>query len=258
MTALSGFIPFQIGALKSAIEVVRRIPGLSDSIPTRRSKQNGAKKLSGCSILFQVLACKLELAATVSQERRRDVAHLNILLPCVRAFLGKLLQQVELGHGRKDFLKVANQVLKLTTKHRARNIGTKHQINWKEILPRTAIARTQHEKIRCFKEQQLEQSYSKSKGVSRLTSHLRFHRRLWLSSRDFESAQPNRRLVTFSQNEICYGFLERKAGRWTHRLIKDNDASHAMSRAASVHNLDRVRRHIRTSSGESSLPLPLL
>lgn len=31
MTALSGFISFQIGDLKSAIEVVRRIPGISDT-----------------------------------------------------------------------------------------------------------------------------------------------------------------------------------------------------------------------------------
>lgn len=31
MTALSGFILFQIGSLKSAIEVVRRIPGISEN-----------------------------------------------------------------------------------------------------------------------------------------------------------------------------------------------------------------------------------
>jgi hypothetical protein len=31
MTALAGFIPFHIGDLKSAIEVVRRIPGISDA-----------------------------------------------------------------------------------------------------------------------------------------------------------------------------------------------------------------------------------
>ncbi len=46
---------------------------------------------------ISLLACKLELVATVSQEKRRDVAHLKILLPCVRAFLGELLRQAELG-----------------------------------------------------------------------------------------------------------------------------------------------------------------
>jgi len=107
------------------------------------------------------------LAATVSQEKRRDVAHLKILLPCVRAFLGELLQQVELGKiPAKDWLKVANQVLKLTTNNRARKIASKYQINWPEILPLTAIAKSQHEKIRRFQKQQLEQGYKKSKGIS--------------------------------------------------------------------------------------------
>jgi hypothetical protein len=114
-----------------------------------------------------MLACKLVLAATVSQEKRRDVAHLKILLPRVRAFLSELLQQVELGRLQaKDWLKVANQTLKLTTGHRAWKIASKHQINWPEILPLIAIAKSQHEKIRRFKEQQLEQGYKKSKGIS--------------------------------------------------------------------------------------------
>ena len=34
ITALSGFIPFQIGTLKSSIEIVRRIPGISDHVHT--------------------------------------------------------------------------------------------------------------------------------------------------------------------------------------------------------------------------------
>ena len=95
------------------------------------------------------------------------MTHLKILLPCVRAFLGELLQQVELGKlPAKEWLKVANQVMKLTTDHRARKIATKHLINWPEILPLTAIAKSQNEKIRRFREQQLEQGYKKSKGVS--------------------------------------------------------------------------------------------
>jgi hypothetical protein len=56
--------------------------------------------------------------------------------------------------------------LKLTTGHRARKIAGKHQINWPEILRLTAIAKSQHEKIRRFQKQQLEQGYKKSKGIS--------------------------------------------------------------------------------------------
>ena len=66
----------------------------------------------------------------------------------------------------RHWLGVANQVLKLTTNHRARKIASKHQINWPEILPLTAITKSQNEKIRRFREQQLEQGYKKSKGIS--------------------------------------------------------------------------------------------
>jgi hypothetical protein len=167
MTALSGFIPFKIGDLKSTIEVVGRIPGLSGFVRTPAIQVEWGGTTIRVLDPISLLACKLELAATVSQEKRRDVVHLKILLPCVRAFLGELLQQVELGQlPARDWLKVANQVLKLTTNHRARKIAREHQINWLEILPLSAIAKSQHEKIRRFQEQQLEHGLRKSKGIS--------------------------------------------------------------------------------------------
>jgi hypothetical protein len=103
----------------------------------------------------------------VSQEKRRDVAHLKILLPCVRSFLGEGIKQVELGQlPPRAWLKAASQVLKLTTSIRARKLARKHHISWKEILPLAAIARSRDEKIRRFQEQQLEQGYKKLKGIS--------------------------------------------------------------------------------------------
>jgi hypothetical protein len=113
------------------------------------------------------LACKLVLVGTVSQEKRHDVSHLRILVSCVRAFLGELLRQVELSQlPARDWLRVANQVIKLTTNQRARKIARRHQINWPEILPLAAIARSQNEKIKRFWEQQLQGGQKKSKGIA--------------------------------------------------------------------------------------------
>ena len=90
-----------------------------------------------------------------------------MLVHCVRAFLGEFLQRVENGQlPARGWLGAANQVLKLTTSVRAKKIASKQQINWTEILPLTAIAKSQHEKIMRFQEQQLEKSYKKSKGIS--------------------------------------------------------------------------------------------
>lgn len=162
MTALAGFVPFQIGTLKSSIEIVRRIPGISDHIDTPAVQAEWNEKTIRVLDPISLLACKLELAATVSQKGRQDVAHLKILLPCIRAFLDELLQQVDLGQlPAKDWLKIVNQVLKLTTNHRARRIADKYHINWPDILPLLAIAKSQNEKIRHFQEKQLNRGSKK-------------------------------------------------------------------------------------------------
>jgi hypothetical protein len=68
---------------------------------------------------ISLLACKLELVASVPQEKRRDVTHLKILVPCVRAFLAEFLHRVEHGEiPARHWLGAANQVLKLTTASR--------------------------------------------------------------------------------------------------------------------------------------------
>lgn len=167
LTALAGIIPFQIGDLKSNIEIVRRIPGVSGSVDALAIQAEWNGKTIRVLDPISLLACKLELVATVSQKNRQDVAHLKILVPCVRAFLNEFLQRVERREiPARHWLGAANRVLKLTTDHRARKIAAQHQINWPEILPLTAIAKSPDEKIRRFQEQQLEQGYKKSKRVS--------------------------------------------------------------------------------------------
>ncbi|HWC59408.1 MAG TPA: hypothetical protein VHC44_06910 [Verrucomicrobiae bacterium] len=84
------------------------------------------------------------------------------MLPCIRAFLDELLEQVELDQlPAKDWLKIINQVLKLTTNHRARRIDNKYHINWPDILPLLAIDKSQNEKIRRFREKQLNRGSKK-------------------------------------------------------------------------------------------------
>lgn len=162
MTALSGFIPFQIGGLKSSIEIVRQIPGLSDHVDTPAIRAEWNEETIRVLDPISLLTCKLELAATVPQKCRQDVAHLKILLPCIRAFLSELLQQVESGGlPARDWLKVVNQVLKLTTSRRARRIADKHHINWPDVLPVTAIAESHDGKVRLFLEKQLNRGGKK-------------------------------------------------------------------------------------------------
>ncbi len=165
MTALAGAIPFQIGTLKSNIEIVRRIPGVKGSIDdTAVSAESNGQSIRVMDPI-SLLACKMELAATVAQEKRQDIAHLKILVPCVRAFLNEFLQLVELGTiPAKDWLGAVNRVLKLTQGRRAQKLAEQHRIHWQDILPLPAIYGCANQKIVRFRVQQLERGWEKSGG----------------------------------------------------------------------------------------------
>ena len=165
MTALAGIVPVQIGSQKSAIEIVRRIPGVSSAAQTPAIEAQWEKQIIRVLDPVSLLACELELTATVPQKNRRDAEHLKILVPCVRAFLRDVLQQVEIGKFPAwDWLNIVNQALKLTTSHRAKRIAGIFQIDWSGILPLAAIAQSKDEKIRRFHDQQLQQGFRKSSG----------------------------------------------------------------------------------------------
>jgi hypothetical protein len=105
---------------------------------------------------ISLLACKLDLLTTVSQEQRRDLEHIRILIPCIRAFLREFLKQVEQDQlPVKGWLGATNQVLKLTTSSRSRKVTRRFKLDWSEILPLKEIDRSTHEKIVRFRELQL-------------------------------------------------------------------------------------------------------
>jgi len=156
MTALAGAIPFQIGKLESNIEIVRWIPGISNSAAIPAIKAQWQGKTIRVLDPISLLASKIQLAVSVSQKDRQDVEHVKILIPCVRAFLTELLQQVENNEiPSRHWLGTVNKALNVTTHQRARKLAKRHKIDWSKILPLEAIAQCKQEKIKRFREQQL-------------------------------------------------------------------------------------------------------
>lgn len=156
MTALAGSVPFQIGDLKSNIEIVRSVPGISGSIDALAIEAELSGKIIRVLDPISLLACKLDLLATVPQENRRDLEHIRILIPCVRAFLREFLLQVEQDElPVRGWLGAANRVLKLTASLRGRKIAGRFNIDWSEILLLQEIDQSKHEKIVRFREHHL-------------------------------------------------------------------------------------------------------
>ncbi len=99
MTALAGAIPVRIRSDPSLIEIVRRIPGVTvatvDALAIEAQFQDQKIRVLDPVSLQR---CKVNLALTVDQKRRQDIAHLKIMFLCVRGFLRELLQEVERGN----------------------------------------------------------------------------------------------------------------------------------------------------------------
>ncbi len=161
MTALAGAIPFKIGKERSNIEIVRLIPGVP--VLTVDAMAIGAE-FSGQQIRvldpISLLLCKVNLSLTVSQENRQDVAHLKILIFCVRGFLRDALLTVETGNApAKGWLGAINKLAKLAKSTQGRKAAEKFEIRWSDILPLPEIAKAKDEKLISFREKQLAREF---------------------------------------------------------------------------------------------------
>lgn len=157
MTALAGAIPIVIGDLKSNIEVVRSIPGVSvGSVDKLAIQAEWSGKEIRVMDPISLVACKLKLAFMVSQQKRQDVAHLKVLVYCVRGFLREFLLEVERGAlPAQGWLGAANKMLKLAKTTHGRHAVGKLGIHWRTVLPLDEIAQSRNTKVVRFRERQL-------------------------------------------------------------------------------------------------------
>jgi len=157
MTALAGAIPLRIGDWQTNIEVVRSIPGLTTaSVEALAVEMEWNDQTIRVLDPISLLICKVELAFTVSQQKRQDVEHLKILFFCVRGFLREWLQGVEAGQiPAKGWLGAVNRLLKMSRSTHGRKAAVKFNLTWPEILPLAEIAKTTDQKISLFREKQL-------------------------------------------------------------------------------------------------------
>jgi hypothetical protein len=157
MTALAGAVPFRIGGVRSNIEIVRRVPGVSAiAIEALAVEAEWSGRQIRVLDPISLLAGKLELALTVSQTHRRDVDHVKILIPCVRGFLWEFLSGVNAGElPVKGWLGAVNRILKLSKSTRGRKAVKRFDLDWHEALPLPEIAKSVQPKIKVFAAKQL-------------------------------------------------------------------------------------------------------
>ncbi len=146
MTALAGIIPIQVGDAFTSIEFVRRIAGLKAADVSELAIE---RDFQGIPIRvldpISLLCGKANLALTVDQRQRRDVAHLRMLVICVRAFLRETLHGVEAGElPVRGWLGAVERVLKLAESSVGKKAVKKFDMYWSAALPEKEIATSQN------------------------------------------------------------------------------------------------------------------
>jgi len=157
MTALAGVVPFKIGTIESNIEVVLVVPGIPEKlIEGFAIEAEWAGKKIRVLDPISLLYCKVELALRISQENRRDVEHVEILVYCVRAFLRELLGGIESGRfPAKGWFGATKRIMKLAQSAKGRKAAERLGVVWQRVLPVAEIARSGHPQIIRFREQRL-------------------------------------------------------------------------------------------------------
>jgi hypothetical protein len=157
MTGLAGTIPLRIGDEHTNIEIVRSVPGVpAGMVDALAIEMEWNGKTVRVLDPISLLICKIELALTVSQAKRQDIEHLNILLHCVRGFLREMLLEVgKVNVPAKAWLGAVNRLAKLSKSTHGRKAAKKFGIEWREILPEPEISKSKDVKISLFREKQL-------------------------------------------------------------------------------------------------------
>ncbi len=159
MTSLAGIIPLTIGGARTSVEFVRQVAGVRPADVTRFSVD---RELDGIKLRVldpvSLLLCKANLALTVDQKDRRDVAHLRMLIICVRAFLRETLVGVEAGElPARGWLGAVERVLKLAESSIGKKAARKLAIVWRDALPEKEIGASKHRLVAQFRRVRLPQ-----------------------------------------------------------------------------------------------------
>jgi hypothetical protein len=163
MTALAGVVPFEIGKLRTTVEVLRSFPGMPRAELQRwaLTAMRGGKEIRVLDPV-SLLHSKLLLALQVDQTARRDVEHLRIMLLSVRAFLRETLHGVEAGTlPPRGWLGAVERVLTLAESSRGKKAVQVLGVDWTQALPLIDIAATAYPAAKRFREKRLVQWQNK-------------------------------------------------------------------------------------------------
>ncbi len=157
MTALVAVIPLKIGDEESLIEVVNDVPGVANDLIEKTAITTELKgKIVRLIDPISLLKSKGYMALRINQESRNDVAHLRIMVFCVRAYLRFVMKRVLVEElNARGWFKMVEVIMAFSESEDGRNLAWRHSIDWTNVLPLREIESAEGKQFEVFREKRL-------------------------------------------------------------------------------------------------------
>lgn len=177
---MSGKFSLGVGADSLSVEVLRKVPGLSQNEMTKFAslERFGALTVRVLNPIA-LLKAKSWNVVHITKEGRHDLEQLLALVVCVRAYLKMLLNFSGEDHTRlRGALKLIEQVLRFTELPAGRKTAEKCGVDWSQILPHTDIAASAQAELIRLREKRLPDWLGKITKHKRANPANETHRRM--------------------------------------------------------------------------------
>ena len=157
LSNLVGVIHFEAGGMKTNIEVIFKVPGLD----VRDAETMGVEADLGKRTIrvldpISLLYSKTHCALKYDQKDRQDVAHVRILVPCVRGFLKEALEEAGITSPLiRGVISAMERAMKLAQSSKGRKLAAQHGILWERLLPIKEIEVSVDSRLSRFREHRL-------------------------------------------------------------------------------------------------------
>jgi hypothetical protein len=99
---------------------------------------------------------KIHLTICLNQADRNDAAHLNILIPCLRAYLAdKVAAAGSDARKGRECVTLLKAVLTIIQSREAETAARRHGYRWERLLPLDALRQSANPKLAAFRDKQL-------------------------------------------------------------------------------------------------------
>ena len=134
-----------------AVDDLKTLPGLS---PTEVKKGTLVIEFSGIRLrVLNPIAClkaKLHNVGAIDQRDRQDAKHVRVLIPCVRAFLRRLVVEAQTGGNCRPAINALQQLLLWTSRPVSVKVALAHGFALLQTVPLADLKRSRHPKLLSF------------------------------------------------------------------------------------------------------------